>query len=257
MDSAVAILNEAKSLGFYDKPLPESERDRTYAAEELVHEAQTAYDKGARGDAVTRILAIASSVVPTVRSEINERPPEEPLNGDGHAVQTLQNQGQHTGLQGVTQAKELAIARIKKERLPVPSAIEGEPPVLPRDMSQLADKSLRRLHSEFNAVLAYSNWLVAMDEADELAARQIVDHYTALAISRADKIDPATNKPKSVAILEAEAYSDPNVKEWRLNQSRFFVNIKLLKSLRDTYLSNVERISREYTMREGERNGSG
>lgn len=251
---AIAIINEAKSLGFYDDPLPESADDREIEAAALVAEAQNAYDKGARGDAVSRILNIASStqeeevkpslpplsIVPSQSSELPESPP--------------QQHGSQSGLTGVKKAKELAIARIKKERLPIPDAVEGEPPILPRDLSTIADSALRKIHSEFNAVLAYANWLLALEEADELAARQIADYYIALAISSAAQTpDPITNKAKTVAILEAEAYSDTNASEWRNKQAGHFVSIKLFKSLRDTYQSNVERISREYTMREGER----
>jgi hypothetical protein len=121
-------------------------------------------------------------------------------------------------------------------------------------MTQLGDVEIRRLHSEFNACLAYANWQLAAEEADELAAKQIADFHTSKAIKQASlSPDPFTNKDKKVAQLEAEAAGDEKVQEWRRKHLSHVVAIKFYKSLRDTYQSNCERISREWTMRTDER----
>jgi hypothetical protein len=282
---ATAVLNEAATHGFNDDPLPESEQARVESASEIVDEAIAAWNNGARGLAVKAIIATAgrlddngelieerpdeaeaSGVVPEVRDEVGHEPDLEavdvqepevraPLDTPYEPSPTLAEPKTIVGgFGGAIEAKELAIAKIKKDRLPIPPELDGEPPHLPRDISAVGDLELRRLHSEFNACLARANWLVAVEEADELAARQIADYHLARAVKRAgSEPDPVTNKAKTVAVLEAEAASDDSVREWRQRQNTHHIEAKLLKALRDTYQSNCERISREWTMRTEER----
>jgi hypothetical protein len=251
--TAIAIINQAKENGFYDDPLPEGAEDQLAEALTILDEAKHAYDKGARGDAIVSILGLAQ-----VDDEVNtakEPEPKEKLEQTvAVAREVLAQSNKGISFHTQVEAKELAIAKIKKEKLPIPPEIEGEPPALPRDISVLTDPELRRLHSEFNAVLARANWLVALVEADELAAEQIASLYEAQAIKRAAQDpDPVTGKGKTVAALEAEASDDELVRKWREKKTEYVIDKKLQKALRDTYLSNVERISREYAMREGER----
>lgn len=250
-DIATTIIQVAKEHGFYDDPLPEGDEERISEATAIHDEAKLAHERGARGKAIVAILSIGSleeevekEFIPDIPEVFVPSIPDEPKDVSVPPL-TFNTQ---------VEAKELAIARIKKERLPIPSEIEGEPPTLPRDISVLSDSDLRRLHSEYNACLARSNWLVALGEADELAARQIADFYHAKAVKVAGSVaDPVTGKAKTVAALEAEAAGDDDAREWRQLATKHFIDTKLLKALRDTYQSNCDRISREYSMREGER----
>lgn len=222
-DLALLIIAEARTYGI---DVPEDGRAPEDIAFELVGDAQEAFEGGAKGEAITSILAIFDNGIP-----------------------------KKTKMDQMYEAKELAIAKIKKERLPIPESIEGEPIILPRDISILPDPALRRLHSEFHACLARSNWLVAVEEADEMSARQIADYWHGKALKRASETaDPVTGKEKKVASLEAEASGDETVREWRQRQIQHHIVVKLNKALRDTYQQSCERISREYSMREGERN---
>lgn len=220
-DLALMIITEAKALGV---GVPDG--DFVHQAQMLVEDALVARDAGMKGDPVKTILALYENGMP-----------------------------KKTRMDEMYEQKELAIAKIKKERLPIPASIEGDEVVLPRDLSALSDAALRRLHSEFHACLARTNWLVAVEEADELAARQIADYHHAKALKRAsESADTVTGKEKKVSTLEAEAAGDPVVREWRQKQTAHHIECKLLKALRDTYQQSCERISRDYTMREGERN---
>lgn len=143
-----------------------------------------------------------------------------------------------------------APAKETYRNLPVPNDFQGELPEFPRDISVLTDRELRRLHAEFAAMLARANWLTAAGEADEQSSKQIADLKYAQAIRRAsENVDLNTGKPKTVPMLEAEAASDEEVKEWRATQREHFIQVKLLKALRDNYQMMCERISREFTMR--------
>ncbi len=220
-DLAVQVITEARSMGI---EVPES-GGLIDVAQDIIEDARAAWESGMRGDKVATILKIVE----------NGTPPK-------------------TRMDVMYEQKEQAIARIKKERLPIPDPIEGDDVVLPRDISVLSDAALRQLHSEFHACLSRANWLVAVDEADELAAKMIAEYHHAKAVKRAaQEPDPVTGKAKTVATLEAEAAGDEQVQEWRKRQSHHHVEVKLLKALRDTYQQSCERISREYTMRSGER----
>jgi hypothetical protein len=217
---ALQIITEAKALGV---GVPDG--DLELQAQHLVEDAKIAWDAGMKGDPVATILSIYENGTPK-KNRMDE----------------------------MYEQKELAIAKIKRERLPIPDSIEGDAVVLPRDISALPDSALRKLHSEFHACLSRTNWLVAVEEADELAARQIAEYYHAKAVKRAgEDADPVTGKAKTVSALEAEAAGDDTVREWRQRQNGHHIEAKLLKALRDTYQQSCERISREYTMRSGER----
>lgn len=219
-DLALQIVTEAKAMGV---AVPDG--DFAHEARMLVDDAYLARAGGMQGPQVTTILTMYENGMP-----------------------------KKTQMDRMYEQKELAIAKIKKERLPIPAIVEGDEVVLPRDISTLSDAALRRLHSEFHACLARSNWLVAVEEADELAARQIADYHHAKALKRAsESADVVTGKEKKVSTLEAEATGDETVREWRQRQNAHHVESKLLKALRDTYQQSCERISREYTMRSGER----
>jgi hypothetical protein len=219
-DLALQIITEAKALGV---GVPDG--DVVVEAQNLVEDALIARNGGMNGDPVKTILAVYENGLPK-KSRMDE----------------------------MYEQKELSIARIKRERLPIPDSIEGDAVVLPRDISALSDGALRKLHSEFHACLSRANWLVAVEEADELACRQIADYYHAKAVKKAaESADPITGKAKTVSALEAEAAGDETVREWRQKQNGHHVEVKLLKALRDTYLQSCERISRDWTMRSNER----
>lgn len=181
-------------------------------AQEIYEEAKEAYEGGAKGEGITTILSIAENINLVESSSID----------------TYNN-------------------------LPIPSDYGDTPPEFPRDISVLSDRQLRTLHAEFAAMLARANWLLAIEETDELTARQMADLKFALAIRTAsDELDQVTSKPKTVSRLEAEAAGDEEVREWRAKQNGHYVQVKLLKALRDNYQMICERISREWTMREKE-----
>lgn len=271
-DTALAVVRLAQELNYIEETPDNIEQE----ANDLIEEATTAWTKGMRGDAVKSLLYTAglidpdtgeikceeenvTSSAPATNPEPTATVVESPQSVAVQAPAATPNvtpapSSRSSGLEGLYESKELSIARIKKERLPIPPEIDGEPPLLPRDISLLDDGPLRRLHSEFNAVLARTNWLLAVEEADELAAKIIADHYFSLAVKKAGmNPDPVTNKAKTVSALEAEAASDDNVREWRKRHVQHVIETKLLKSLRDTYQANCERASREFSMRENER----
>lgn len=265
-DQATTIINMAIESGFYGETLPPTDEERISEASQIVTEAQEAYEQGARGDAVKTILFFA----PTPEEESMEEEVKADVTIDVPAPLELQPEietetdnvvnfpkpalAETPKLGTIHEAKEKALAKIKKERLPIPDEIEGSPPILPKDISKLSDSDLRSLHSQFNACLARTNWLLALEEADELSTRHLVDYHEAKYVKEhSGEINESTKKPKAIGTLEAEALLDEDVKDWQEKHQNHVIEVKLLKSLRDIYQSNCDRASRDWTMRDLER----
>lgn len=188
-------------------------------AKGIVEDAKEAWREGMRGDTVRSILNLSKQTTPSAAIS----PYEDRIKAE---------------------------ARIAKEKLPVPPELEGDPPELPRDISSLSDVQLRRFHAEFHACLARTNWLVAIEETDEYCADQLMRHYKAMVLR-----DLVSNSPKDAKItaLEAEAAQDHRVSKWLRKRNEHHVQVKLLKALRDTYEQSCDRMSRDFTMRQGEK----
>lgn len=207
---AEALLLQAKEDGHYSMPLPDYEDQLIRDAENLVEDAYTAFNGGMKGAKVQAIISLYESF----------EDPSEPST-------SKKNRGE-----------------VFKE-LPIPTKVDHEAPDFPYDITIIDTVALRRLHSQFAALLARSNYLVAAEEAVEYTARQHADFEFAKAVRAA----ASTGEGKLKSTIEAEAAAEPDVIALREKQMEAYGNVKILKALRDTYQSNCERISREFTMR--------
>lgn len=142
------------------------------------------------------------------------------------------------------------------ENLPIPHEIEGELPELPLDLTELSDKQLIYLHGAYNAASARIGWLYAIQEAGENAAKSIVDYHEDSFIATADRKDHG-GKAKAQAILKAEAAEyDPDIVVWKRRQRDHSIKAGKYKRLLERFDLVCERLSRQWTMRENERDHS-
>jgi len=145
---------------------------------------------------------------------------------------------------------------IKAEGLPIPSHLDEDPPEMPRDLTECGDRELRRLHSIFNAYLNRVAYMLGLERADEKAASRILEQESKRALREVEKVDEnGRNKPQHV--LLAEAASDPKVVAWDERLAQHEANLAMLYTMRDIYSGNVERISKEWRMRQDEWTKSG
>lgn len=143
-----------------------------------------------------------------------------------------------------------------EDGLPIPHEIEGDPPNLPLDLTLLSDKEVRYLHGAFNACAARAGWLYALEETGLAAAKQIADHLEEEYIIGADRKDIG-GKPKTQAFLKAEAQADnSDIIKWRRREHKHSIAANKYKRILDSYDSNCDRLSREWTMRMDEREHS-
>lgn len=225
-----AIINEFKAGG-YD--VPENITEPAAQAEWIIEAAESAMVDGVRNDTVRRIVSMVESAGEgeTTKEEVprqeaaSQEPPEAP----------------------------------KKQRafpfpgFPAPEAVEDtDVPIMPRDLSSLNDTSLRKLHSEWNAVLVYAIYAVGVKAGEVVAAKQAYELYLKRAINSIPKTDGVTGKAKFAGQIDAEAHEVENVARWKAKLDEGQHDLDIMKALRDGYQANLDRISREWTMRQGQ-----
>jgi hypothetical protein len=224
---AEAILSEAKNHELISKDTSElANQSKIKLANAVVKQAQKAYKNKERGEHVTSILFAADEDF-TQASE-----------DDDEALY------------------ESILASEVETGLPVPHVIEGDPPQLPLDLSELSDKEVRWLHGAFNACSARVTWLYSVEEGGEAAAKQIADHHEEKYITNTERKDIG-GKPKPQALLKAEAKeADPDILKWRKRERKHSISAGRYKRLVEIYNNNCDRLSREWTMRIDERKNS-
>lgn len=266
VETATAVINQAKNGGNWDQPLPVDPSDRISMAQEIYDQAVVARDRlNIKADSVLAVISMVeadedeatdytprsaketeSTSKPSSSVESSSATSPDPSPNIEHELKTVTD---------VIIAREQAHALMRKEGLPIPPELEGEPPVLPRDLTQKTDTEIRRLHSEFAAALARANYLVSLETADEYAAKMIYERLYARALAHVERTYSEGDKVKSKTVpqLEAEAAQDSEVQEWGDRYHTHHVQNTFLKSIRDGYKDYADRLSREWSMREGER----
>jgi hypothetical protein len=228
---ATAVINIAAKHGLFEGVMPEEANERAALAEHIAKKAYTARDKGNAGDAVTEILYTWEV---ELRNAVNDN------NGKDKTPEERKY--------------EAALTEFTKENLPVPPEIEGDPPLLPLDFSNESPKTVRYLHSAFNACAARVGYLLAIEEAGEKSAKQIADEIFNKWLIAAERKDEQTGRPKTKEVLHAEALdADDNLGKWRGRQSDHSIKAGKLKSLFDYYNDSAERLNKEAIMRQMER----
>jgi hypothetical protein len=225
VERAIAIINEAKSYDIVDDALPETDHQKVQLANYLVKQARKARELGENGDHITRILFTA---------EVDHKLNEDVVDEDKAFFESALSQELESGI-------------------PIPPEIEGEPPLLPHDLTEISLSSLVYLHGAFNACSARAGWLYAYEEAAATAAAAVADHYEEEYIISADRKDLG-GKPKPQVLLKAEAKKRyPKIKEYRDIQKISEIKANKYKRLLETYNNSCERLSRQFTMRQTEK----
>lgn len=241
----MAIVNEAKSHGVDTAGLVEDHSPEA-TAEELVRLAREAMGRGAKGDHVTAILGLWESF---------QGEPKDPIGDDTGGSQESSG-ALPAPSQEPTPARQGAEELVRREGLPVPSELDGDPPEMPRDLTATGDREARRLHSEFNAYLARVNYLIGIERADRESAERLADFHEKRALASTAPQDAAGDKvPQHVRL--AQASQDPEARGWRDRAVQHAANLTLLYQLRDIYAGNIDRVSRDWSMRMNEFQVSG
>lgn len=241
--------------------LPEADGQLREEGEYFLAEAKKALETGMNGDAVRKIVELGSNG--DASADLTEEPtdgqpdssaaaePPDPV--EDSSSDTPADPSHVTQPTAIT-AREAAP---QGEKLPIPPEIEGDASEMPRDLTGLSDREVRRLHAENNAFLARTTWLVAVTSSDMRNSETMRDHALRQALKRVDPVDPDTGKPKLKGILEAEAHDDGDVQKWEALMNEHEGDLEKFKALKEIYKGNVAALSREASMRSDEFTRSG
>ncbi len=226
VNRAIAILKEAKNQDILDKPLPEDDNLKIKVADYLVSQAHKAKEAGENGLHVTALLSLAEADFET--GEIAPQDEDE-------------------------KTYKEAIDEFMDNTLPVPVDPNEDAPEIPFDITSASDEQLRFLHGAYGAYFARAAYLCALEESGHSAAKQIADFHEDEYIATADRKDIG-GKAKTGAVLKIEAaQADPAILKWRKREKDHERKLNKYRRFRDMYEKNVERFSREGTLRENER----
>jgi hypothetical protein len=282
--TALEILNEAKEAGFEDQPIPDTDEKLIARAEHFHTEAKKLWDN--QEDellkdvdvrrVVQSIIYLGDSPLPEddkMKTGIQETPdgkrmvyvtPDDkvretyPRRSSGGLSESDERETDSYPTDKDVQEKVARVNELNnlttREHLPVPAHIEGDPDQMPRDLSNLVDKEIRRLSGEYNAYLTRATYLLGLESSDLANAEHLLEAARAKALRNLDLTDPLGDgkKQKLAKVIDAELLSDPGVIEWSAAVNKHQQQVIVLKSLKEIYSGNVDRLSREWTMRQNE-----
>lgn len=253
--TAIEILNEYNSGGFEDHiELPDDEDELVKKATELYHEAQRAFESGMRDNAIQSMLWIGDSALAGQNPRFPETEEKERKDLPRRSSGGISEQDEREGEKFLPEPAKGYMMLEQREHLPAPEHIEGDPETMPRDLSNLSDKDVRRLSGIYNAYLARVTYLLGIESSDLANAEHLLEAARARTLRGLDLVDPNSDgkKQKLAKVIEAEIMADTEVVEYSAAVNRHTQMVIVLKSLREIYSGNVDRLSREWTMRQNE-----
>lgn len=149
------------------------------------------------------------------------------------------------------------IAQVRKERFVDPVELPEERVEFPFDVRKLSDESVRYHHGAANGYAARASYILALEERLARACGYKLSDLKDEMMLKADKLDSETNKPKTVTQLDAEIKQDDEYKKWLKRKRRHEELAADAKKRREVYRDHVEVFSRQHTMRQDEKDGSG
>lgn len=141
-----------------------------------------------------------------------------------------------------------ATADVERERMVVPKPPTQRVPEIPEDWSKISDSELRNLYMTYSSLAFYKDYILAVAMRKATLCKQAVEELSNELMTTLPKHDE-NGKAKTIALLEAEIYSDENVCRWRRRQTSFEMQVTSAKNEKDSFHKIVESMSRLATMR--------
>ncbi len=265
-NTARAILSEVAAGGWLDKQIPEEEKDLLDLATYYVEEAHDAVKEGMNSEHLHAIIALGSQVSPPVLSatavHTDGVPPGEIDTGFPEGFEWSEEEGRPVYKGTETEAKVASTYPRRSsggfsesdlreyEGLPIPKAVEESvPQEMPTDLTELGDKAVRRLYSTFGSYLGRARWRLATANSNLANATHLRDEAYRTQYIKV-KREAVTNEEKlTIEDLQNLAKESEEYKEWSSRVKDHTNEATNWKALVDIYGGNVDRLSREWTMR--------
>lgn len=248
IEKAQVIINEAKSAGAYEGPLPEDEALAIKEAERIIEQALAAYRAGVKGDAVMTILNLSQdldipdkekgdldnrSVAATI---ISPNIPDDNGNASVDLVKELEPDIEKEYEEGVVGAIDPAI--------PIPKPPENLPE-LPADFTELNTLQLRRFMSAYNAAAVFTAWQLSVEENLQEAAKFLGDMLFDTIVEQVH----SENADALAKVITAKTNQNPQIKLWRKRELSHKTKARTYKRTLESYERTGDRLSREWTIR--------
>lgn len=141
---------------------------------------------------------------------------------------------------------------IEKEGFPVPPDISGNPPILPNDVSKCSRDEIYSLHARFHAVESRTNWVVSnyedeLGDIEKLKRDREVKVYSEIPTVLDGK---RTTNDYRDAIVAA----DTEVLSFKTEEHEKLKIVNKLRVLQKNYYKDCERLSRQMSKWEREKN---
>lgn len=149
-------------------------------------------------------------------------------------------------IQGVEDALE-------RERLAVPQRPPEDRVEIPFDLTELSDRELRQHYAASRAYFARARYVASLEGRKASACGHIADEKRDELITSLPRIDEETKKEKTATLLKAQAEGDDTVKLWRRRQRKHGEVAAAMRDEADIYEKDLEALSRDWTMRDEER----
>ncbi len=148
-----------------------------------------------------------------------------------------------------------ADAIIARERFPLPPEIDGDPPVLPADLSQLGRDQLYSMHARFHALESRVGWVLGLEE-DELA--NIVKLRRGREVEVANSLPPKVGTSKMTeSQRDSLVAADEGVKQYLAAEHEQKKGLRKLAYLYNDFHKSVGVCSRQMTRWDNEMKGAG
>lgn len=263
MDSktARAILSEVAAGGWLDRELPEDEKDLVELAEYFVGEARLAAEEDGMGndEHILAIINLAQASPPVLSAPVGPDSPEGPPGEIDSVTKTPITQEYEDKVTKEALVRETYPRRSsggysesdlrEVHELPIPPATEEVTYDMPVDLTDVGDKAVRRLYIAFGGYLNRTRWLLALAESSLANATHLRDDEYRKAYLYEYREAKSVGEKPTQNVLELMAKESPNYIEWNEKVQQHAQEVSKLKALKDIYGGNVERLSREWTMR--------
>ena len=141
---------------------------------------------------------------------------------------------------------------VQQETIDLIKERHGEPTQLPADFTELAPKEIMRLHSIYNAYYARARWMLAVTSnklSNVLHLRDAEYRRSYREIS-----DSAEDKKPTKDYIDSLARQDVAYVDYDNKAKLYSQDVEAYKALTEIYGKDVDRLSREWTMRQDEEN---
>lgn len=258
------ILEVVLSAGIFEPPLPTEDTALIEAAGRVVVQAETARRAGVTADAVTKVLELASDLKDdtppdsieavtqstasqeefiaadpkgTARGATDDPPFDPPYETDNASSEDTAADSTH--------AIPLESDGEKESSHYLDPEVGIEIDDLPRDFSKLGDLELRSLHATRSWALSKTIFELGLEERDYQSAQVSYDELYKFAVvnETGDKITDKRDK----------AYTNIEVVEWRARVDKHHRKVIMLRAYKEILEHEIKDISRDFTMRTGER----